>query len=156
MFIKYTCIIHIHYFRPKPSFISIPFFGSHHSNEVKKEEEQRSFDTRSSIRSYCNKNISVSTLRQCNTTTTKQLQNQQHEDAHVEDQTNLSLMVRRLQAHVSDRNQHHAKEFMALWQENAQLQEGNRFWWPRNETLVGAKVKPMTIEMSRTTIVGVR
>lgn len=68
------------------------------------------------------------TRTRTNATTTKQLGNQQHEDAHIEDQTNLSLMVRRLQAHVSDRNQHHAKEFMALWQENAQLQEGNQFW----------------------------
>jgi len=44
-----------------------PLFGSHHSDKVKKEEQQQGpFDTRSSIQSYCDKNILASTMGSCN------------------------------------------------------------------------------------------
>lgn len=63
------------------------------------------------------------TWTETNTTTTKQPGNQHHKEVRMEDQTNLSSMVRRLQAQVSDMCRHLAEETMVLQKENAQLRE---------------------------------
>lgn len=61
------------------------------------------------------------TQTRTNTTTTRQPRNRHHEEVHVETRLTYPQWVRRLQMQVSDMCRHHAKEVMALWQENAQL-----------------------------------
>lgn len=49
-----------------------------------------------------------------NTTTMEQPANHHNKDIHVEDQTDLSLIVRRLQAQVPKMQRHYAEEVVAL------------------------------------------
>lgn len=95
------------------------------------------------------------TQTRTNTTATEQPRNQKHKEMHVEDQTNLSSMVKRQKAQVSNIRRHHTEEVMVLWQENAQLWEHNRSWQPKNETPVRVDAKSMTFEMPKTTNVSV-
>ena len=63
-----------------------------------------------------------------NTAVMEQLANNQHnKDVHVEDQTNMSSIVRRLYAQVSEMQKHHTEEIVALWDENTHLQEAHRW-----------------------------
>ncbi|KAG5026535.1 hypothetical protein JHK86_022449 [Glycine max] len=55
------------------------------------------------------------------TTTMEQSTNHHNEDVHIEDQTHLSSIVRRLQAQVSKMQKHHAEKIVALHHENAHL-----------------------------------
>ncbi|KHN31909.1 hypothetical protein glysoja_035904 [Glycine soja] len=54
-----------------------------------------------------------------NTTPMEQLTNHQNEDVHIEDETDLSSIVRRVQAQVSEMQKHHAEEIVVLWRKNA-------------------------------------
>lgn len=49
----------------------------------------------------------------------EQLTNHQNEDVHIEDETDLSTIVRRVQAQVSEMQKHHAEEIVVLWRKNA-------------------------------------
>ncbi|KAL5131884.1 hypothetical protein HKD37_12G034667 [Glycine soja] len=51
--------------------------------------------------------------------------NHHNEDVHVEDQIDLSSIVKRLQAHVSEMQKHHAEEIVTLRCENAYLWEAH-------------------------------
>ncbi|KAL5147354.1 hypothetical protein HKD37_06G017050 [Glycine soja] len=54
------------------------------------------------------------TRTRTNTIAMEQSTNHHNEDIHVEDQTDLSSIVRRLQAQVSEMQRHHAEEVVAF------------------------------------------
>lgn len=54
-------------------------------------------------------------------TTMEQPIDQQNKEIHVEDQTNLSLSVRRIQTQVSKMQMDHTEKVIALWRKNAHL-----------------------------------
>lgn len=65
-----------------------------------------------------------------NMTTMEQPIDQQNKEIHVEDQTNLSLIVRRIQTQVSKMQMDHTEEVISLWRKNAHLRECHRSWQP--------------------------
>ncbi|KAG4980966.1 hypothetical protein JHK82_034210 [Glycine max] len=61
-----------------------------------------------------------------NTAVMEQSTNNHHnEDVHVEDQIDLSSIVKRLQAQVSEMQKHHVEEIVTLRCENAYLWEAH-------------------------------
>ncbi|KAG5022908.1 hypothetical protein JHK82_018807 [Glycine max] len=74
----------------------------------------------------------------------EQLTNHHNEDVHIEDQIDLSSVVRRLQAQVSKMQKHHAKEIVTLRHENAHLQEAHRSQKPEANLPRGEEAESTT------------
>ncbi|KAL5134987.1 hypothetical protein HKD37_03G008011 [Glycine soja] len=68
----------------------------------------------------------IRTRTRTNTTTIEQPANQRNKEFHMEDQTDLSSIVWRLQAQVSKMQKHHAEKVVAFWCENARLWGAHR------------------------------
>lgn len=75
----------------------------------------------------------------------EQLTNHHNEDVHIEDQIDLSSVVRRLQAQVSKMQKHHAKEIVTLRHENAHLQEAHRSQKPEANLPRGEEAESTTV-----------
>ena len=68
----------------------------------------------------------IRTRTRTNTTTIEQPANQRNKEFHMEDQTDLSSIVWRVQAQVSKMQKHHAEKVVAFWCENARLWGAHR------------------------------